>query len=361
LNRRERLRRCYFHEEMDRPGVYSRTGFPEDDPTYDRLKAYLAAHSELKRGWHPPIIREPTVRAEVHTEPISADFEREITVLHTPAGEFRASRFLSLRGQPELPETHFIKDRRDAERWLSLPKPEVGGDVSSFFELDRRMGDAGIVDVGLGTNPAGYLNGMLGSETLAFMSITDRDVVHELCQRRMETLQEAIKYLLARGVGPFFGLSGHELVAPPIHGPKDFWDFNVKYDRPLNDLIHDGGGRVHVHCHGRLALVFQGFLEMGVDVLHPVEPPPMGDLTAAQAKALAGDRLTIEGNIQIAHMYEHTPAEVRAETEALIRDAFADHRGLIVSPTASPYIRGAGEECFPMYRAMIDAVLAQAS
>ena len=84
----------------------------------------------------------------------------------------------------------------------------------------------------------------------------------------------------------------------------------------------------------------------------------MGDLTAAQAKALAGHKLTIEGNIQIAHMYEHTPAEVRAETEALIRDAFADHRGLIVSPTASPYIRGAGEECFPMYQAMIDAVLA---
>jgi hypothetical protein len=55
-------------------------------------------------------------------------------------------------------------------------------------------------------------------------------------------------------------------------------------------------------------------------------------------------------------MYEATPEEIRAETEALVRTAFDDHRGLIVSPTASPYIRGAGETCLPQYQAMIEAV-----
>ena len=39
MNRRERMKRCYFHEEIDRPAVYSRTGFPGNDPTYDRLRA----------------------------------------------------------------------------------------------------------------------------------------------------------------------------------------------------------------------------------------------------------------------------------------------------------------------------------
>ena len=41
---------------------------------------------------------------------------------------------------------------------------------------------------------------------------------------------------------------------------------------------------------------------------------------------------------------------------ALIADAFDDHRGLIVSPTASPYIRGAGEDCLAMYMAMVETV-----
>ncbi len=51
LTRRERLTRCYFHQEQDRPCVYVRTAFPPDDPGYDRLKAYMAAHTELKAFW----------------------------------------------------------------------------------------------------------------------------------------------------------------------------------------------------------------------------------------------------------------------------------------------------------------------
>ena len=41
----------------------------------------------------------------------------------------------------------------------------------------------------------------------------------------------------------------------------------------------------------------------------------------------------------------------------LIEDTFDDRAGLIVSPTASPYIYGLGEECFPTYKAMVDTVL----
>ena len=52
MTSRERLKRCYSGEELDRPGIYSRTGFPANDPTYDRLKAYLQAHTEQKHIWN---------------------------------------------------------------------------------------------------------------------------------------------------------------------------------------------------------------------------------------------------------------------------------------------------------------------
>ena len=144
---------------------------------------------------------------------------------------------------------------------------------------------------------------------------------------------------------------------PPLHGPKDFYDFNVRYDRPILDLIHDAGGRVHIHCHGSIKRVMQGFVDLGTDVLHPFEAPPMGDITPEEAKAFARGNLCLEGNIQIAHVYEHTPEQVREETEALIEATFDDRRGLIVSTTASPYIRGRGETCFEQYKAMIDTAL----
>ena len=357
MTRQERLRRAYCHEEMDRPAVYSRTGFPDNDPTYDRLKAYLHEHSELKVGWNGRAFEtRPEVRHTV--EPYSDDFERHISTLITPAGELQATRRESRHGLPGLDETFYIKSREDATKYLSLPMPEiVPGDLSSFAAAQARVGERGIVDVSLGFNPAGMVASLCGSETFALMSITDRDILHALCEREMKVIINALKFLLSQGIGPFFSMAGEEYIVPPLHGPADFYDFNVRYDKPIFDLIHDAGGRIHVHCHGSIKRVIHGFVDMGVDVLHPFEAPPMGDITPAEARDAVAGKICLEGNIQINRMYEHTPEDVRAETEALMATVFGDGQGLIVSPTASPYIRGQGEKCFPQYKAMIDAVL----
>lgn len=356
LTSRERLRRCYFHEELDRPGVYSRTGFPEDDASYDRLKAYLLAHADLKTVWNGRAFEAP-LPAEVFLEPASEDYDRQVTIVHAPAGDLRATFLLSRRGLPGMQESYFITSPEDAAIFLSLPLPAIDGDTSSFADADRRIGTRGIVDVGLGLNPAGYVAELCGSETFALMSVTDRDVLHALCARQQQILLATARFLMERQVGPYFSLLGQEFLTPPLHGPRDFDDFNVRYDWPILDLVHGAGGRMHVHSHGRIARVFAGFLALGADVLHPLEAPPMGDITAREAKALARGRICLEGNIQIADMYECPPEEIRRQTAELIEAAFDDGRGLIVSPSASPYMRGAGETCFPQYRAMIDTVL----
>ena len=358
MTRRERLRRAYFGEDMDRPGVYVRNGFPGNDPSYDRLKAELEARTELKGTWHGAQF-EHAHPVEVTTEPCSADFERRIETLHTPRGDLRATTLVSLKGQPGMREDYFINTRADAEKYLSLPIPTIGGDVSSFFAADAAQGDSGIVDIGLGFNAAGFVAELTGSENFAILSITDRDVLHELCRQQLQILLQRTKFLLAGKVGPYFSILGQELLVPPLHGPADFDDFNVRYDKPIIDLVHEAGGRVHVHCHGSIKKVFNGFLVMGADVLHPFEPPPMGDIEPGDAKALARGKLCLEGNIQIHRFYEASPAEIRDETHALVDAAFDDRRGLIVCPTASPYIRGKGEACFPQFKAMIDAVVGE--
>ena len=110
MNSRERLRCCFFHEEMDRPGVYTRTGYPHDDPTYDKIKAYMAEHSDLKLNWSVEQF-ETKYEFTDRTEPHSDDFERYVVVLHTPKGDLEYSTLLSLKGQPGLHETYLIKTR----------------------------------------------------------------------------------------------------------------------------------------------------------------------------------------------------------------------------------------------------------
>ena len=354
LSSRERLRRCYFYEELDRPGVYVRTGFPENDPTYDGLKSYLAEHGDLKTGWSPGFL-EKQPPTETATGPHSPEFDRHTVRLQTPKGPLQSARLVSRAGQPGLQEEYFIKTREDAERYLSLPQPGIEGEVGSFFEAVKHSGERGIVEAGF-FNPAGFVAELTGSEQFAVMTVSDRDALHALCERRMQATLRIIKFLIERKVGPYFALAGEEYVVPPLHGPEDFKDFIVRYDKPIIDLIHEAGGRVHIHCHGRIKNVFRHFIEMGADVLHPFEAPPMGDITAAEAKEMARGRMCLEGNIQIAAMYEKSPDEIRAETAALIKDAFGDRKGLIVCPSASPYIRGAGQKCLGQFKAMVEAV-----
>lgn len=357
MTRRERLERCYRYKEVDRPAVYSRDGFPGNDPSYDALKAYLKAHTETKAIWHGGGVPMPPLK-ETRTELYSEDFERHIGVIATPMGGLERTHLVSLKGQPGLHETFFIDSPEAAEKWLSLPMPDPACDARAFFEADAQVGDAGIAEAGLSFNPAGFVAELCGSETFSMMSVTDRDVLHALCQWRCDAMLARVRNLIEQGVGPFFSMLGQEYLVPPLHGKADFDDFNTRYDKPIIDLIHDAGGRIHIHSHGAVKSVFQGFLDMGADVLHPIEPPPQGDILAAEAKALARGRLCLEGNIQIHRMYDESPETIRAETEALIADAFDDHAGLIVSTSASPYIRGLGQQCFPQYKAMIDAVLA---
>ncbi len=356
MNSRERLRRCYYHEQLDRPGVYVRTYYPPDDPTYDRLREYLAAKSDLKLSWDAPGGNYPE-QTEIYCEPHNADYERKVTILHTPGGDLRSTRLVSVRKRPGMDEEHLLKGRDDAEKFLSLPPAQIGGDVSGYFEADRQMGNRGIAEVMLSFSPGGRVASMFGSETFAMMTITDRDIVHALCERLAETSLAKAKWLIGHGVGPYYAMWGEEMIVPPLHSPADFDDFIVKYEKPIFDAVHDAGGRMHLHCHGSIFKLLPSMVKLGVDVLHPVEAPQMGDSPAAAAKGILRGQVCIEGNVQIADLYEKPPAEIAAQVETLIADTFDDRRGLIVCPSASPYQLGKGEECFEQFRAMVETVV----
>jgi hypothetical protein len=266
MNSRERLSRCYYNQETDRPAVFSRTNYPDNDPSYDQLKRYLFEKSDLKAVWATNKLEQYSYTIEEYHEKYSEDFERIRYLLHTPEGDLDSTSLISLKGLPGMQETHFIKDRDDAKKYLSLPMPEIKGDVSSFFKTDHDIGERGIVDVFLSANPAGFAAELCGSENFAVMSITDRDILYELCSRRMTIIINKLKYLAEQGVGPFFSMDGQERVAPPLHGPLDFHDFNARYDKPIIDLIHEIGGRMHVHCHGSIKKVLLSIITIFYEI-----------------------------------------------------------------------------------------------
>ena len=103
-----------------------------------------------------------------------------------------------------------------------------------------------------------------------------------------------------------------------------------------NDAIRAAGGIALVHCHGRMGPVLEGFVRMHADALHPIEPPPMGDVTMAEAKRRVGNDLCIVGNVQEHDIWTMPNTQFRALVEETVRAGMVGGR-LILSPTATPF------------------------
>jgi uroporphyrinogen-III decarboxylase len=161
-------------------------------------------------------------------------------------------------------------------------------------------------------------------------------MIERLIRMAFERIHEKLKYALERGAGPVFWIGGSEQATPPMMSPRLYDDLVVKYDGQLIALIHKYGQYAHVHCHGKIAGILDRLLDMGADMLDPVEPPPDGDIEIEEAKRRAAGRMTLMGNIEFRHLEFATPPEI----DALVRRALSgpkDH--LILYPSATAIAR----------------------
>lgn len=98
------------------------------------------------------------------------------------------------------------------------------------------------------------------------------------------------------------------------------------------DLVHSYGKDVWVHSCGNIEKIIPSLVEMGLDVLNPIQPEAMD---IARLKALYGDRLAFWGGISTQRTLPYgTPDEVRAEARA-VRDLMGKGGGYVLSPAQS--------------------------
>jgi hypothetical protein len=176
------------------------------------------------------------------------------------------------------------------------------------------------------------LEDLIGSANFAIWSRECRGEMVEVMSEYGRRIMDHVKAALSAGIRGVFGWVGPELCIPPLMAPKDFDEFVTLFDKPIIDEIHNAGGRVWVHCHGKMGPVLERFVDMGVDVLNPVEPPPMGDVTLQQAFARIGNRMGIDGGIET-HDVMTAPASRIRELVHKSLDAGRGHR-FIFCPTS---------------------------
>lgn len=274
-------------------------------------------------------------REEVTTLSKEAGLQR--LRVETPKGHLTSVTRETVPGRPYIGAwtvKPFIEGEEDIEKLLSIPYVPPVLDARPFFERIEHVGDRGLVNAG-SSDPIGMLSTLFSLETFLMFCMRKADLVKGLLDMLLQRVLDHVERSFELGVGPFYELSGPEIVCPTFLPPKYFDELVVRYDKPIVKAIHAGGGYAMMHCHGRINKVLDSFLEMRLDALHPIEAPPIGDVVLADAKKRIGKDVCLRGNIQLSFLDTASPSEIEALCRGVIDDAAAGG-GLIVEPTATP-------------------------
>ena len=305
MTSRERLTRIFQGKVPDRPavrlwGVASGDKFLH--PAYKKVHRTAMELSDLVTSAGSPFnlswgcaVDKISGYSEVPTD--SEEWVEVVTKIHTPEGELRSVYTKSTVGKPGYQKEHLLKKPEDIKKIFSVSYQPYSFSPDSFYATEKAVGERGITMFGLDHAMYG-LQRLIGSENFALWSIECRSLLLEAIKIFSQRIRKQVIQAFEAGLKPIFAWVGPELCIPPLMSPKDFDDFVFQFDKPLIDLIHQRGGYAWVHSHGKMAQLLERFVEMGVDVLNPIEPPPMGDVTLAEAFNLVGERMGLEGNIE---------------------------------------------------------------
>ena len=272
------------------------------NPAFEPVRRAALEKTDLFVGAASPFdlsygTRSGEVVREEQRPTASPDWVDRVSTIAVPGGRLQSVYRASTRGFPGRRIEHLLKEPADISRLLSIPWEPFPFDPEPFHSRQREIGASGVVSYSL-DHPMYGLQRLVGSTNFALWSVDFDGIILEAIAEYARRVREEAMRVLASGLAPVFSWVGPELCIPPLMSPEAFDRYVAAFDGPLIDLIHDGGGLVWVHCHGKMRPVLQRFVKMGVDVLNPVEPPPMGDVTLDEAFAVVGDAMALEGNIE---------------------------------------------------------------
>ena len=315
-------------------------------PSYRGLMDFIRAHTDCITNWNPRtatdrytceerfLCSDFPVEMETRKETVG-EFERTTSICHTPQGDLQSVT----QTTPDIYTTwrveHWCKTLADVDKALSVPYQPADYDAADFARVRAELEDHGLVMASIG-DPA-YLAADLMSfqDYLMWASLETTHfarTVDILAGRVMENLRRQLDCCVV----DVYRIVGPEYFTPPYLSPAMFKRFIVPHVTEMTRLIQARGGKVRLHCHGRIGRVLDMILETGCDGLDPCEPPPDGDIALDEVKRRCLEKgVSVWGNIELKLLEQGMPDEVRAEVRRIMSQA-KEGGGFVLMPTAAP-------------------------
>ena len=288
---------------------------------------------------------------------LDANSREHETRIETPKGPI-TNRW---RRDPDVATTwtlkHYIESDEDLERFLSIPYEFQPPDMGEIRRLENRMGESGVLLFGIG-DALGHVAPLFEFQDFIMRFMEDPEPIHDLLARAARMLEDIVDYVDGKVKDAVFRLWGPEYAGPPLMNPaKSFEPLVLRYDAPLVQKIKNSGNIAVIHCHGKLKELLDPMLDMGADVLEPLEllPVSTADVTLVELKEKLGGRMALMGGMQAMDLDNGTPELVRERVRSLLSDGMPGG-GFTLIPTSTPLNLPLPEAIVDNYRAAFETV-----
>ena len=344
MNPRERLLATLRGKRADRAPLILE-GFhhavpPEDmDPGRKEISDRITGHlhfSYVCRSFVNRYFVTPPQRMRVLERRKDGASILTTTAIDTPKGPLTAITGCNTTTDTRWTLKYPVETLEDIEKLRAVPW-ELPGDLREpdLSSLPDSFSGRGVVRTGV-SSPFVCVAGAMPYELFLELCVTESNLIRELTQQCLDRILDVLAVILAPRTVEYAWMGGCEWLTPPMASPALYEDLVQRFEQPIIERIHAAGAISHIHCHGNVRSTLESVIRRGADFFEPVEPPPDGDIGFAAAKAVAGGRITLGGNIE-ARILENEDAAI---VEDAVRRAFEGGKfRMVLQTTAGPLSR----------------------
>jgi uroporphyrinogen-III decarboxylase len=164
-------------------------------------------------------------------------------------------------------------------------------DYEYFVELDRKIGDSGILTANADPTPFSKLwVQYMGLEKLCKEFYRNREKIEDLIHVMAMRQEEAYR-IIADSPAEFVWCG--DQITSLVMSPKIFEKYYIPLLERYARILHSKNKMLSVHMDGLLKRLKDSIATMSIDIVEAFTPPPMGDLPIKEAKESWNDKFII--------------------------------------------------------------------
>jgi uroporphyrinogen decarboxylase len=309
----ERIRMTAHHEEPDRV------------PLCEALIEYPIQSQFLGREVTPDDLRSQVefwVKAGYDFIPITVGMMTPGKVTEESSIS-RVIREVMLKDSPDADDdkawnlelTSFIHSRAEFEKFPW----EIAGklDFGKFHEIEDLLAE-GMKAIAVSGKIFTLTWMLMGFNNFAMSLIMDEQLVADVFRKVAEIQFQALTEIFALPhVGAVWVVDDIAFGNGPIISPQALRDHVFPWYREMATRCHENDVLFFMHSDGDLMPIMEDLIELGLDVLQPIDPTCMD---IVKVKEMYGDRLCLVGNVANELLRSGRPGEVEAVVKGLIRE-----------------------------------------